>query len=272
MTKKDEFIFGVNSVFLGIEAFFKRKSLWKYAVIPFLLTLFLYMIFIFFAVPELKEYFTEPVDSWTADWPEYLHWLAKTIQVLTAAAVYIFAVALLLLVAGPVYEITGGMFFDCMIASFYREEYGAATEMTSLRLNLLFALQSALYAAGTLFIFLFGVILFVCIPIIGPIAAMLFTGYRLGINYLALAGLQHGKSLYGSKKTAGKNFAATLGYGVTVYIIFTIPFACVFLLPGIITGGAILFNSFDPLPPPRQEDQLPNGHGDSKVSSSLLKG
>ena len=248
MTKYQSFIYGLNCPFCGAEIFCRNRNLWKYALIPFLIMLVLYLAFIFLAVPWGRDHCVAAVESWCVDFPGWLQWLAALLKITTLCFVYLLAAALLILLAGPVYELIGGPFFDRMIAVYHNNESGTAIRQTPVRLNLIFLWETLIYGAGTVISLIIGTVLFFALPVIGPLLAVVLISYRLGVNYLAFSGLQHGKTLKMTRQIAGKYWPATLGYGIVVFLIFTIPFAGVFMLPGIITGGAVLFNKLDPVP------------------------
>ena len=64
--------------------------------------------------------------------------------------------------------------------------------------------------------------------------------YRFGVTYLSITTFRYGMTLFQAQQKLNGNRAAVLGYGAAINLVYLIPGAVFFLLPGIITGGVML--------------------------------
>ena len=82
----------------------------------------------------------------------------------------------------------------------------------------------------------------VLLPGAGVLLMALFIGYRQALSCLFASGFNRGLTLREIRRRAGTRKMLVLGFGVTVYLLFLIPFAAVFLIPGFAVSGTLLYN------------------------------
>ena len=79
---------------------------------------------------------------------------------------------------------------------------------------------------------------------LGQIALLLFAGYRYGFSLISSAFNYHGMSWQEIRVWSHKNPGRILGFGIASYILLLIPFAILFVLPGITLGGILLYHDY----------------------------
>ena len=67
-------------------------------------------------------------------------------------------------------------------------------------------------------------------------------GYCVGIAYMLTPANTRGLALADMRARVSGRRSVVLGFGLTAYLLLLIPFATLFLLPGIVLGGADLVN------------------------------
>ena len=236
-----EFLKGTSYVFEGIRFFYRTPALWKYSLIPFLFLLIFYLILFYavyrFAVPYILDFLPEPQDC--AVW---LRWLIYPLRWLTAFSCYAATLLISLLTLSTGYELAGALFFDAMVVRIERIRYQRTVCSLPFRKNLEDAFHSALFSAGTLVIALLFLPLSVLLPGAGVLLMALFIGYRQALSCLFASGFNRGLTLREIRRRAGTRKMLVLGFGVSVYLLFLIPFAAVFLIPGFAVSGTLLYN------------------------------
>ena len=71
---------------------------------------------------------------------------------------------------------------------------------------------------------------------------VLIIGYRQALTYLFSSGFNRGLLLPEIRRLAGKQKMKILGFGITINLLYLIPFAVIFLIPGFLAAGAMLYN------------------------------
>lgn len=238
---RGDFFRGAGWLLKGISYFYKTPSLWKYALIPFLLTLLLYGVLFFAAVrygiPFLLELLPEP--------ERYSGWIRRAIlplRWLTALSCSLGLALAAILTLSSVYELLGAPFFDGMVVRMEREKYGRMSVPLPFQRNLVCAFQGGMFSIVTM---VFAVGLFFCsliLPVIGPLLMGLVTGYRMALTYLFTSGFNRGLGIREIQARAGKRNMLILGFGVTAYLLLMIPFVSIFLIPCFVVSGILLYN------------------------------
>lgn len=237
----NEFLKGVAYVFQGIRFFYRTPALWKYSLVPFLLLLLVYLGLLYavyrFAVPYILDFLPDP-----QNYSEWLRWLILPLRWLIAFSCYTATLLVSLLTLSTGYELAGAMFFDAMVVRIEQLRYRRTVSSLPFRENLAGAIQSAFFSIGTLLITLILLPLSFLIPAGGVLLMALFIGYRQALTYLFSSGFNRGLSLREICRRAGKRKLLMLGFGVTIYLLFLIPFAAVVLIPSFVVSGALLYN------------------------------
>lgn len=232
---------GLNCFFTGLTRFYSDRSLIKYAVFPLLLMLGSTLLFLILAV-MLTSYQTAKLEQWISALPSFISWAAPVLSAgaIIAAAVITFVIAIL--AATTVYEAFSGPFFDTLIKNYERKYHNLVLPDIPLKRGLCFLLQALLYNINTLLLSLILLLPSLLIPFLGPLVLCLIAGYRVGITYMLPSGFLHNRSIKEQLVSAQGKKACVLGFGITVYLLFLLPFLSLLLLPGVILGGTELFH------------------------------
>ena len=203
------FFRGVRYVFRGVRAYYSDKTLWKYGLSPFLL-LFLLYFSAFFACFHF-------LNSWK-------FWI-----------VFLMLLFLVPLTLSLFYETAGGVFFDYLLAEYARKNHlpgppeGGGKFWTFLLDTVKFNLISLVLTLVLLFL-----------PVAGQLLFLLLVGIRNGETWLLPALYFYGRTHEEMKKPLRQKWMLTCGFGVTLTLLLSIPFAGLFLLPSLTIGGLLL--------------------------------
>lgn len=235
-----DFFQGAAFVFRGIRAFYCDGKAWKYTVLPMLLLLLLYWL-VYRWITNTAERLGNSVSDALSGLPSWLLWLQDCTVFLISVSGVVAAMLLLALTVSTMYEIAGGFFFDPLVS--YREKQRSGLEPCKLTTaqNIRNILDSIFWGIRTALLFLLFFLLSFFLPLIGQILLVIVMGHRIGQSYLIVPGFNRGMTVAGVQKISRVRYAMTAGFGVTVYLLFLIPFAPLLLLPGIVMGGADLF-------------------------------
>lgn len=232
---------GIGCALNGIREFFSHRDLWKYAALPLLVVLLVYALLGglgVWAVTVISAF----LEKSAAELPSYLQWIPDLGNGVTAVMIFIFFWLIIVLSVGTLYELFGGLFFDRLIEKYSRDRAFLSLSTNSRRFEMQAVYDSCRYSLNTLFILLGTFFLNIMLPVVGPLLSFLLISYRLGVAYLAVAGFRYGRTLLITRQMAQCNCASTLGYGIMLYFLFTIPLAVLIFLPGLVTGSVLLYN------------------------------
>lgn len=241
MHKIREFIRGAGFAVEGIKIFYQTPQLWKYAAFPLLLILLTYCGLAaagYFFVRYLSAFFAEKCSSL----PGFLQWLASAASGLAAIGVALGFAVLAVVSLGTLYELFGGLFFDALIRRFSSNHCPEKLHDNDWKFNLKALADSIFYSVNTLLVFVLVLIVNTLLPVVGHIIGALIIGYRFGMAYIAMCGFHYHKTMQQTQVLARRNLMLTLGYGVSIYMLFLVPAAVIFTLPGLILGGVKLYN------------------------------
>lgn len=232
-----DFFHGCSFVFKGISAFYNHAAAMKYSAIPICLMVLFYGILgalIYWGGSEMNGW----LESMMASWPE---WLQSTTLFLINLFVGIVALCLFLGTASAIYEMFAGLFFDTMVEAYESEKFGfKAVEMTREQMWKFF-FDGFAWGLGTALLFLPVLIVSSLIPLVGPVFTIAVMGYRLGVACLLSTSFNHRIGLGGLLQLTRFRRSLVLGYGVMAYLVMMVPILPIFLLPGIILGGTLLY-------------------------------
>lgn len=238
---QEDFSKGVSYLLNGISFFYKTPSLWKYSLFPFLLTLVLYGLILFvtirYGIPFVLDFLPDPDAH--AQW---LRWLIHPLRWLAVISCYVGLMLFSIMTLSSVYELLGALFFDGMVVKVEQEKYRREISPLSFQQNLFCALQSGFFSIVTMLISLLLFFSSLFLPGIGLILMALFIGYRIALTYLFSSGFNRGLGVREITQRAGKRKRLILGFGTTAYLLLLIPFAAIFLIPGFVVSGVLLYN------------------------------
>ncbi len=236
------FLRGMRYVLTGIGDFYKRPYLWRFAVLPMTLVLGLYLAVFLLAV-QWSNVFAEQLLLLFGNLPGWLMWLNSAVKPVIISCGVLLTIIFTLSTLCPFYEILGGVFFDVLVERFEKKEYGYDSPRRRMISEISFLWESFVFNSGTLGLFLFLFCVSFFFPVAGQFLLIAVPGYRFGLTYMLNVCSNHGIRIAELKQRAGKNFIVVSGFGVAIYILSLIPFALLFILPGVILGGTRLFNA-----------------------------
>ena len=235
-----EFFSGVGYLHAGVGIFLRTPALWKYALIPMGIILFLYGVLMFvliaWVIPPLVGLLPDP-----AGWSVWLRWLIYTARVVIGVTAVAAALVTGALLFTTLYEALGSLFFDALVMRFEARRYGVVHSPLPWRTNLNFMLQSLGFSLVTTGL---GVLLFfpaVFIPLVGWIPAVLIVGYRYGFTYTFSSAFADSVGIGEVRKAAARKRMMMLGFGCAGYLWLLIPFSAILLLPGFAVAGAMIY-------------------------------
>lgn len=241
MTKwAENFCRGFAFSLRGVRLFYTTPGLWKYTVFPLIMVIATYVLLGYLGSCAVGA-FAGFIDEKCAQLPDFLQWLATAARAVSILLMIMILSVIAVVSIGTLYELFGGIFFDALIHRFA----GNLCNRKLPELNWKFALKAvfdtAIYSVNTMLIILFFLLVNLLLPIAGQIVMILIVSYRFGVVYLAMSGFHFGKSLLQTKAAAYANKMLVLGFGVSIYLMFLFPLAVLFLLPGIMLAGMLIY-------------------------------
>lgn len=229
----------------GIAEFYGNRKLWKYAVFPLAVTAAVYLL-LGWGAHRAGRYFADTLAGLCDGLPEFLRWLGSVVRVTVRLAAALLFAALIAFTISTLCELFGWLFFDRMIEDFERTRFGRVLPKKSADFTMRFLVDSCFYALGTLVWLVLTAIFGLFFPLLGQLAAVAILGWRFGVVYLAAAGYNDSRPLSEVRSLAARRRMAAAGFGITVYLLMLIPFAPVFLLPGLVLGSVLLYRADAP--------------------------
>lgn len=240
MQKVKELFQGAALTFEGIRLFYLNRPLWKYAVAPLLPVLAVYLLLGYAAVRTVSA-FSAYMTGVCADLPKFLQFLAVAASGASCLIVALIFLLIVIACTSTLYELFGGLFFDALLDRFAGDLCPEKLRKNSWQFNLKAVIDSIFYSLGTLLLIIGCFILSMLLPVIGHIIGILVISYRFGITYLAMTGFHCGRTLRQTRQLAGGRCMLVMGYGAVIYLIYLFPLAVLFMLPGIILGGVLVY-------------------------------
>lgn len=225
----------------GIRVFYAQRSLWKYAILPMMLMLILYVGVFWLMIACVMPWVEYKLTSFYT-LPEFLSWLQIVIKFLIGTTFVIGVIIVFLMTLTTVYEIFGGLFFDSLIEKFEQKNFTQPPAVVSWGKTLWGNLDSIVYGINTVIIFVIVFFLSLFLPFFGQVILLIVMGYRCGVSYLFMSSIIHGERRKKIMKDFHSKRMVLLGFGLVTYGLFLIPFGAIIFLPGIIIGANILYN------------------------------
>ena len=232
-----DFFHGCSFVFKGIKAFYNHGPAMKYSAIPICLMFVFYgltTVLVFWGCYEMNG----QLETMTASWPE---WLRDSLIFLTDVLLGAVALLLFLGTASAIYEMFAGLFFDAMVEAFEKEKFFFSLPEMTREQMWKYWLDGIAWGLGTILLFLPLFVVSSLIPLIGPAFAIAVMGYRFAVACLLSTSFNHRIGLGGLLQIIKFRKSLVLGYGVMAYLIMMVPILPIFLLPGIVLGGTLLY-------------------------------
>ena len=232
------FLQGIQANINGVKFFYAHRDLWKYALVPWIFVVIFYALFVaglIWGMSALTASLRECMESL----PGWLSWLTALVSAGGVIAVIAASVLAVVFLTSTVYELFGGLFFDALIARIELNESGIKLPENSWNFNLRVVADTFRYTLGTL-LWMVLTLFINLIPLIGPVISFFIISYRFGVTYLSITTFRYGMTLFQAQQKLTGRKAAVLGYGTAINLVYLVPGAVFFLLPGIITGGVLL--------------------------------
>ena len=237
-----DFLCGISYIISGCRKFYSDARYWKYTIIPFLCVALFYT-FLFWAVIYFfnlgEKYMIEFIYR---QFPEFLHGIVSVVKFIMQFARTATIILLLSTTISALYGIFGGLFFDCLVEYHEKKEFGITAAPFSFFKMIRYAFSSLIFGITSAFKMFIFFIFSLFFPLAGQILLIIVTGYTLSISCMVAPANNCGLTISKLRKIAGKRKFAVAGFGIAAYILMMIPFAALFLLPGLVLGGSELFN------------------------------
>ena len=232
---------GLSYSACGIRIFFHDRGLWKYALFPWCFLVIIYFI-TFRIIAGLTNSISEKITQLMADLPAWLSWLSSLVCGLSRFLGIVAGILILGMTVGTLYEMFGGFFFDSLVDHYETGKYGPRQVAITWKTSLKYSFESILFGIKTALAFCALFIISLFFPVIGQILLIIGMGYLFGLSYTVCSANRNGTTIGELKKAAGKRIFIILGFGVSAYFLLMIPLTAIIFLPGLVLGGAELFN------------------------------
>ncbi len=236
-----DFLKGASYIIRGCRDFYSDKKAWKYAALPAGVLAAVYIL-IGMAVVMLCRGAVLYVQNRFDSLPGYLAWLGAPAGVLIWLSCIAGTLLLLAATVCTLYEISGGIFFDPLIEYYVKKHYNIPPPPFSLRRILRTARDVTLSAVRNMCILCLLLLLSLFMPGIGQVLVCIVMGHYLAISCLITPAAAQDTELPRLKMLIDKHRMLTCGFGICAYLLLLIPFAVIFILPGLVLGSTALFH------------------------------
>lgn len=237
-----DFLHGGSYIAKGWKAFYGDKRAWKFALFPFLI-MFIFYAFAAWGIFYLFRICSEKLTAVIQELPDWISWLGAVASGIISLFSFLFIILFLAATICTFYEFFGGLFFDSLTAYYEKKEFNTTPRAMTFRENLRYTWDSFCWGIRVVIIFCALFILSSLLPIVGPVLLIGIMGYFFGISYMICSANNNHVSIEQLKLICSQKLALVAGFGVTAYLLLSIPFVAIFLLPALVLGGSELFNT-----------------------------
>ena len=245
-----DFLRGLKKPFSGLAYLFNHRGLKRYAVLPLIVNIILYIaataVFLYFLwhweIGFVEWSFWGPVGGWLASAVNWLGWMVKLIVAMLAlgAAFFTFT-AVGMLVASP---------FNDLLSEKVEVVYCGSDNKISLpfRTTTKATLLSVYDSLGNLvrqLLFTVAALPFLLIPLVGFLPLFLVGAYFAGFGFIDSAMARNFLRTPHKRLLTNKRFWEILGFGLAMQACFAIPFAGLLLMPVGVTAGTLIYCGVD---------------------------
>ena len=226
--------------FRGIGEFFRRPRLWRFVAVPLLLVLAIYA-FLFHAVlsvwlPQLlgatREFFAG----------SRFEFLYRSAEILIKIGIYLFLAVLTAFFAGNLFEILGGFCFSRMVRDYETKILRCEIVKIPPKRGLADLAACGVYSSVTLMLYIFFFIAGFFLPVIAPLAMIIFIGYRYAVIYTSEAVFNSGHRLNDVAVLYAGRRGLLYGFGAVAFLLFLVPLLPIFIIPGLVIGGTLMYH------------------------------
>lgn len=239
----NDFSRGMSFVFRGVGEFFRRPKLWKFVALPFLAVLALYAL-LYFAALEiwLPTVLSSVRDFFAGSWFAFLY---RATEILIKVTFYVFLTALTAFFAGNLFELFGCVGFSQMVRRYETEILGIPVETPPWARTIRDFADGTLFSCGTLLWYLFFFCVGFFLPVVALPAMVFFIGRRYAVVYTSRAVFDSGHRLDEVDALYHGRGGLLYGFGAMSFLIFVVPLLPVFLIPGMVLGGTLMYHRRD---------------------------
>jgi len=226
--------------FRGIGEFFRRPGLWRFVAIPLLLVLAIYAA-LYHAVLSiwLPQMLAATREFFAGSWFEFLY---RSTEILIKVGVYLFLAILTAFFSGNVFELLGGDGFSRMVRCYETKILHCEIVTIPPRQWLANLAARGVFSSVTLMLYIFFFIAGFFLPVIAPLAMILFIGYRYAVVYTSEAVFNSGRRLSDVAVLYAGRRGLLYGFGVVSFLLFLLPLVPIFIIPGLVLGGTLMYH------------------------------
>ncbi len=242
-TLKD-FQLGAKYTLIATKALFDTRSLWVYALLPWLLGLCCYLILgvllVFWLLPLVNGAIEASPDAsaWWSGTVAVLRWLSMAGIVIAAFVVFLFTYT-------TVSTLLSLPFLDLLAEKYEEKAYGVKYIPQNTRGRLSYYWTSGVNSFRISLKGILWAVLLIPVWLTVPGGLILIAplpGYYLGLGGV-LYGAEHRRCPYRQfKRQLAGSRAVICGMGTMNYLCLLIPFAAFFMLPVLAIGGVMIYN------------------------------
>ena len=237
-----DFLRGVAYIPKGCREFYGDKKAWKYAAIP-LSIIVLFYLSAFWMIIHYSGKCADGINTWLSGLPSWLSWFYSFVSGFSYFLGVIVALVLLGTTICVFYEMFGSLFFDSLVEYYERKKFAIIPRNLSITKNIKYGFESLFFGIHISVFSLLSFVIGVFFPFVGQLLFIIIMGYYTGISYMICSANNSGFSLSKLRVVAKGKTEIILGFGMTAYVLLLIPFATIIIFPGLVLGGASLFNN-----------------------------
>jgi CysZ protein len=230
-----DFASGVGFFMQGVGWVARNGRWWLFGLIPAVIAFAVYVVALILLgtnATSLAEFLTPFADSWS--WRE-------AFRTAIAIAVFLGGLALAVITFAAVTLTIGEPFYEKLSTAV--DELPAADEQPWWR-TLPRSIRDSLVTLGYVLLFTIPLFFLGFVPVVGqtvvPVLGAAVSGFFLTVELTTLALERRGMARKQRFALLRGNKAASLGFGVVVFLLFLVPFVAVIAMPAAVAGGALL--------------------------------
>ncbi|PWB96532.1 EI24 domain-containing protein [Salinibacterium hongtaonis] len=243
---------GLRLLLRGFRVWGTRPRLMLLGLIPGLITLAIFIVvevFLFASVGAISEWLTPFADTWAEGW-------RVTLRVAVAVGL-IAGSALILAYTFAVVTLTIGQPFFERISLAVDDELGGVVEAPPVPLwrSIVRGIGEAIAILAITILTGVGLFFVGLVPVVGAVISACIGafvgGWFLALEITAVPFQRRGLSLSQRRALLGARRSVTLGFGVSVFLLFLVPLGAVLAMPAAVAGGTVLARRAlgEPTPP-----------------------
>ena len=231
---------GAAWAFRGIGEFFRHPRLWGFVAVPLLLVLVIYIGLFYAALVLWLPQLLSAIQNFFAD--RWFGFLYRATEILITVTTYAALIALTAFFAANIFEMLGGIAFSRLVRYYETRILGKTIVKLSIWQESRNLISCGIFSTLTLFIYLCFLIAGFFLPIIAPLLMILLIGYRYAVIYTSEAVFNSGHRLGEVPLLYRDKNGLLYGFGAVAFLIFLVPLLPIFLIPGLVIGGTLMYH------------------------------